>query len=200
MVAFLLVLVAVAATRGFWTAQLASGLVCVRELAPSDVAVVENFDPRYILFERAQALEAAGLAGRTLVPVPTGPDGPVANPVSAGIARVMAQHARLQMWDLIPIREIEPISLNAAVQIRDRLTRDGVKSLILVTSGFRSRRSSLVYRSVFDATGLRVHCDPVFGATTVDTWSRSWHGIQEVTEEFLKLQFYRFYVLPWRPS
>jgi len=30
----------------------------------------------------------------------------------------------------------------------------------------------------------------------VTTWTREWHGIQSVVEEWLKLQYYRLYVLP----
>jgi hypothetical protein len=40
-----------------------------------------------------------------------------------------------------------------------------------------------------------VRCDPVFGRVTPERWSDSWHGIQGVAEEFVKLQYYRFYVL-----
>src|SRR5262249_30224825 len=87
--------------------------------------------------------------------------------------------------------------LNAAVQIRDRLAREPVKSLIVVTSGFRSRRSSLIYRAVLHDTGVQLRCDPVFGRATPESWTATWHGMQEITEEFLKLQYYRFCVLPF---
>ena len=32
----------------------------------------------------------------------------------------------------------------------------------------------------------------------MNTWTESWHGIQEVVEQWLKLQYYRLYVLPFR--
>jgi len=38
--------------------------------------------------------------------------------VSQGIAELMSQVARLQEPEILPIRVIEPISLNAAYQIR----------------------------------------------------------------------------------
>jgi len=121
----------------------------------------------------------------------------VANPVSRGVAEVMARQARLKDWKIILITEIEPITLSAAAQIRNHLAGDPIKSLIVVTSGFRSRRSSLVYRAVLGDVGTRVHCAPVFGRTTPQGWTDTWHGVQEVTQEFLKLQYYRFYVLPF---
>jgi hypothetical protein len=90
---------------------------------------------------------------------------------------------------------VEPISLNAAFQIRQYLLRENVKSLIVVTGGFRSQRSLLIYRTILAGRGVQVRCDPVFGRVTPERWSDSWHGIQGVAEEFVKLQYYRFYVL-----
>lgn len=189
-------------TRGYWTAQIARSLVCAEDAAPSDAMLIENFDPNYLLFERAEMLERAGVARVALVPVqslsdPSAGNGVVANGVSEGIARVMAGYARLRSWRPIPIPEIEPISLNAALQLRRRLVAERITSVIVVTPGFRSRRSLLVYGAVFGRAGIAVHCVPVFGKTAPDRWTETWHGIQEVVEEFAKLQYYRFYVLPF---
>jgi hypothetical protein len=193
----IVVILIAAVTRGFWTARLARSLVCTGEVAPSDMIVVENFDPNYLVFERAAALQKAGLAPRALVPVQASRDGEVANPVSRGIAELMARQARMGTWEIIPIREVEPISINAASQIRDLLAREHVSSVIVVTPGFRSRRTSLVYHTVLHDAGTQVYCAPVFGRTTPERWTATWHGIQDVTEEFLKLQYYRFYVIPF---
>ncbi len=64
-----------------------------------------------------------------------------------------------------------------------------------MTSGFRSKRSSLIYQAVLAPAGITVSCIPVFVGAAPENWSQTWHGIAEVTEQFLKLQFYRFYVL-----
>ena len=191
-----------ASTSRIWTNAIARSLVCGQDIAPSDLILVENFDAIYVLFERAAALEKAGLAPRTLVTVQASQRPGVANPIFSGIAEVMAKEARLEVWEMLPIREIEPISLNAAAQIRDHLARERVKSLIVVTSGFRSRRSALIYTKILHDTGIQLRCDPVFGPTTPERWTATWHGMQEITEEFLKLQYYRFYVFPFlsRPS
>jgi hypothetical protein len=184
------------ATRGFWSAPLGRSLVCREEAEPSDLILVENFDPDYLVFERAAALQAAGLAPRTLVPVKASRSAGKPNHVSQGIAEVMALQARLGTWEVLPIRETEPITLNAATQLRDHLVAQGARSLILVTGGFRSRRSALAYGSVLGPAGIRVHCVPVFGPKTPATWTETWHGVQEVLEQQVKLQYYRFYVLP----
>jgi hypothetical protein len=110
---------------------------------------------------------------------------------------VMSNVARLDSPELVPVQEIEPISLNAAYQIRDFLVAQHVGSVAVITPGFRSQRSFLVYRRVFGDAGIATRCVPVFGPMTADTWTQSWHGIQQVAEQFLKLQFYRFYVMPF---
>lgn len=183
-------------TRGALASYVGRSLVCTEGLAPSDVMLVENFDPNYLVFERAAAIKKAGYASRTLVPVEASRDPDAANPVSKGVAEVMARQARLIDWEIVLVRETEPISLNAAAQIQKHLAGDHIKSLIVVTPGFRSRRSSLVYRAVL-GDGTQIHCVPVFGRTTPDRWTDTWHGFQQVAEEFVKLQYYRFYVLPF---
>ncbi len=97
--------------------------------------------------------------------------------------------------EIMPIRASEPISLNAAYLIRDFLTREHLRIVIVVTPGFRSKRSSLIYQAVLARAGITVYCVPVFVGAALEDWTQSWHGIQEVSNQFLKLQFYRFYVL-----
>jgi hypothetical protein len=184
-----------ALTREFWIGTIGWSLVCARDVARSDVILIENFDPDYLVFERAAELEKVRLAQRVLVPVPGSSDPAVPN-VMRGVAELMARQARIGAWEMVPIQETEPIALNVAFQIRDHLIRQQVKSVIVVTGGFRSRRSALIYRSVLGDGGTQVRCDPVFGQTGPERWAQTWHGIQTVVQEFLKLQYYRFYVLP----
>jgi hypothetical protein len=196
-VMLVVVVVVVLLMHGSLSSHVVRSLICTEDLAASDVILLENFDQNYLLFERAAALEQAGIARKTLIPIEAFGDVTVANPVSRGVAEVMARQARLAAWELVIVREAEPISLTLAAQIRDRLARDNVKSVVVVTSGFRSRRSSLVYRAVLGESGTQVHCAPVFGNATPERWANTWHGIQRVAEEFVKLQYYRFYVLPF---
>ena len=189
---------ALASTSRIWVSAIARSLVCVQDVAPSDLILIENFDPNYPLFERAAALQKDRIAPRALVPVQAWPqDSGMPNYISQAIAEVMARHARVAAWEILPITEVEPISVNAALQIRQYLLRQNVKSLIVVTGGFRSQRTSLIYRTVLAGHGVQVRCDPVFGRATPERWSNTWHGIQSVAEEFVKLQYYRFYVLPF---
>ena len=196
--ALVVLIVAVTLTSRYWTAQIAQSLTCAEDVTAVDAMLIENFDPNYLLFERAETLEKAGIGSVALVPVEISSEPNVANPVSQGIAEVMARQARLRRWRTIPVEFSEPIALNAALQIRSRLASERIKSIIVVAPGFRSRRSSLVYQAVFGEAGIAVHCVPVFRRIGPERWTETWHGIQEVLEEFVKLQYYRFYVLPLR--
>ncbi len=187
--------VLISLTKALLIREVGQSLVCTEQSRPADAILIENFDPDYLLFERAQALQVAGHASKVLVPIKTSGDGELSK-VSSGVAEVMARVARLDPPEVIPIQEVEPISLNAAKQIRAVLIKEDVKSVMILTSGLRSRRSSLVYHAVLAQAGISVSCMPVFGEKTPENWSRTWHGIQEVTEQFLKLQYYRLYVLP----
>ena len=193
--AVIVVLVAVL-TRGLWLPSIGHSLVCREQVARPDAILVENFDPDYRLFERVAALQRGGLSARVLVPTRTASsDSDEANLVSKGIVELMARLAQVQNLEIVPIRELEPYSLNAAYQIRDFVARSKVRSLLVIAPAFRSQRSSLVYRAILQPAGIQVHCLPIFGQHTPENWTASWHGIQAVTEQFIKLQFYRFYVL-----
>src|SRR5262245_49874166 len=76
------IILALVSTRELWTPRTARSLVCAQEIAPSDVILIENFDPTYVLFERAAALEKAGVAPRALVPVQAGREPASVNHVS----------------------------------------------------------------------------------------------------------------------
>jgi uncharacterized SAM-binding protein YcdF (DUF218 family) len=189
-----LVVVGVAGSRVFLAERLAQSLVCVENSPPSDALLLENFDPVYLVFERAQALREAGIASRVFVPVII-EDADIRNSVGKGFVEVMSRIARLPETDIIPVHQEEPISLNAAQQIKDFLLKKHIKSIVVVAPAYRSRRSELVYGAVLRPAGIAVGCVPVFGTTEVGNWTQTWHGIQEVAEQFAKLQYYRLYVL-----
>jgi hypothetical protein len=120
--------------------------------------------------------------------------------VALGIAQVMATISRVGETEIIPTREVEPITLNAARDVQRFLEREHIRSVIVVTPLFRSRRSALVYGATLGRAGIAVRCQPVQGSRGVNTWTRSWHGIQDVLEQWVKLQYYRLYVMPFSAS
>jgi hypothetical protein len=175
--------------RGFWARKIGQSLVCAEQVVPSDALVLENFDISYLVFERARNLKKAGIAPRVLIP--TEGDSPVAREFVVTTARL----SRLQDFEMIPFDVQEPVSLNAAKQIRDFLVKENIKSMVIIAPGFRSRRSEMVYKSVLEPAGIRVGCSPILQGDPIEKWTSTWHGIQRAVEQFGKLQYYRFYVL-----
>jgi len=184
--------------RGWWTVAVARSLVCEATSAPSDAILVENFDQDYLVYERASSLRRARLAGRVIVPIPADPNTLAPNDVALGTAEVMAKISRLGPFDVIPVREVEPVSLNVARDVLRFVQQEKIRSVIVVAPLFRSRRSALVYGATLGAAGVTVTCQPTRSQYHVDTWTRSWHGIQDVVQQWIKLQYYRLYVLPFR--
>jgi hypothetical protein len=66
----LLLLLLGSVTHRFWTLRIGQNLMCPEEIAPSDIILVENFEPDYLVFKRAAAFQLAGVASRVFVPVP----------------------------------------------------------------------------------------------------------------------------------
>jgi hypothetical protein len=185
---------AIVVPHRFWATRIGQSLVCEENVAPSDALLLENFDISYRVFERAAALRKAGIASRVFVP--TAIDGQsTPHEVSRQFADVMARNASLQEFETIPFHEKEPISLNAAKQVRDFLEKERIKSVVVIAPGLRSRRSAMVYNAVLVPAGIRVACSPIVGGRPIGAWTSTWHGFQGVIEQFIKLQYYRFYVL-----
>jgi hypothetical protein len=170
--------------------------VCEENLGPSDAILIENFDSDYVLFERARHLREIGVASRVLVPVPIDAGTSEFKPVELATTELMARLSRLGSFQPVKIGEVEPISLHVARDVQRYMEQENLRSVVVVTSAFRSRRSALVYESTLGRSGVTVRCEPVKGTRDVKTWSQTTHGVQEVAEQWIKLQYYRFYVLP----
>ena len=50
----------------------------------------------------------------------------------------------------------------------------------------------------YGRAGIAVRCVAAQGIREVKWWTGSWHGVRNVVEEWLKLQYYRLYVLPFK--
>jgi hypothetical protein len=186
------------ATSSWWALPVGQSLVCESDIQKSDAILIENMDPNYLLFERAADLRERGYASRVIALVQaTGEGDHEPGLVSVSIAEVMARLAHLEALEFLPIEEVEPYTMNAAYQTGSHFERSGFRSAIVVSDGFRSRRTHLVYRKAFDPLGIAVTCAPVWGSTRPENWMQTWHGIQEVLLQATKLAYYRAWVL-WR--
>ncbi len=184
--------------RGWLSLAIADSLICDANVTPSDAILVENFDPDYFVFERATRLRRDGFAARVLVPVPVDSDPSPLSAVALGTAELMANIARLGTIDIVAIRQVEPISLNAARDVLRFIERERIRSVIVVAPLFRSQRSALVYGATLGRAGITVRCEPVQAGRQREYWTQSSHGVQDILEQWVKLQYYKLYVLPFR--
>jgi hypothetical protein len=187
------------ATSPVWTRAVAESLVCRQAggVDGVDAILIDDLESNYLPFERARILRENGVSSRVLVPVGVGANG-VPVPVPAEFVNLLARLARVGDVETVPVVEAEPISLNVALDVRHFLTDKKIRSVAVVAPAFRSERSMLIYRAVLEPAGVATYCVPVAGTRTRDTWTQSWHGVQDVALQFVKLQYYRWYVLPFR--
>ena len=197
--AALLVLL-VAATRGWWGPAIGGGLVANSGPCKPDLIVVDNLVSDYELFEKAAAL--GKLAGPVMVLVPVrssenDPEKP--DPLKGEIVEVMIRQARLQSCTLLPFRLIEPFTLNVARQVGGFVkSHPEIHSVLVVTQALRSRRTRLVYARVLGKLGVAVYTSPVWKDGRPEAWNSTWHGRQDVMLQYLKLIYYELLLFPSR--
>jgi hypothetical protein len=83
-----------------------------------------------------------------------------------------------------------PITLSEARFVVSKLSQDGIRSAILFSSGFHTRRSFAVYSLEGKRVGLHVVPYPYFTGFDVNSWWHDPRGVAEFGEECLKLAYY----------
>lgn len=189
-------LILTAGTRGWWAPLVGWGLVSDTGVGKPDLILVDNLDLDYQLFETAARLNQSGVGRAVLIPVFTSrQDSATPEEFSLEIVKAMCRVAHLESAQVIPITAIEPITLNAARQVGDFLKGTETGRVLLLTSGFKSRRLHLIFSKVLGELGIETYCLPVWGSQRPETWASTWHGIQEVLLQYAKLLYYRLWVL-----
>lgn len=183
------------ATRRIWLRSAADSLVCPSSEVESDAALVDNVDHDYMLFARTRQLLAGGLIRDVVVPVVRRPALDEPPEVTIGVVELMCRVADLHRCDTFETALEEPISLNLARAAARELKTRSIRSVLLVTPGFRSQRALEIYAPILEAHGVTVRCQPVFGTQDPSNWFDSAHGVQDVVLQFLKLWYYRILVL-----
>jgi len=180
----------------FWRDVITRPLVCENSDARSDALLIDHVGGSYPLFERARILQAREPMPPVLVPVLV--QQPPFEPawLSFRITKLMCDAAALSECITFAVPLAEPISLNVAQHTAHELQARGIRSVSLVTDGFRSKRAAMVYARFLEPLGIVVHCQPVFGALSQSSWHQSFHGTQNVVLQLLKLAYYRVVVLP----
>ena len=194
-VAIVLLAAATYFARGWLLGTFGESLVCTDTGPIASTLLLDNFDNEFEMFRRAARLQQSGVAQRVLVPV-TAPAHPQTARAAQEVASAFARVAELSRWEMIPVREEEPISLHTAQRVRDFLVAERISEVTLLSSRYRSRRSDVIYRVVLGEQGIKLTCMPLWEVTDPTEWTHTWHGIDNAVSQFVKLQYYRFWVMP----
>jgi len=95
----------------------------------------------------------------------------------------------------IPIEPKDPITLNLARQVFEYLKPKGYKRIILISESYHSYRSKLAFEKVFENSGIQVSAIPAELGITKDNWWKTDSGLSTTFSEFIKLIYYRLFVL-----
>jgi uncharacterized SAM-binding protein YcdF (DUF218 family) len=187
----------------FWAERVGSSLVAQDALERADVVIADvTAWPSIEVLEQAARLYRAGYAGRMLLTryVPNDRLDAAGIRVSRRFDEVLRIYTReLDLRDeeveTIPIEVSDPVTLNTARQVAAHCESQGVRSAILVTSLFHSRRSALSFRQWLEPHGVKLISRPVESGLRVNNWWRTKDGLRTVLQESVQLAYYRFFVL-----
>ena len=90
---------------------------------------------------------------------------------------------------LVPIND-HPITLTEARLVMARLAKEGIRSAVLVSEGFHTRRSWAVYRQEGERFKLSVNPHPYFINYKKEKWWRQKEGVRDFVQESSKLIYY----------
>jgi hypothetical protein len=83
-----------------------------------------------------------------------------------------------------------PVTLTEARQALEQLSREGVKSAILLSTGFHARRSFLAYQYLAIPLQMKIYPLACFNGYQLDKWWSQDSGLRDFTGESLKLAYY----------
>ena len=100
---------------------------------------------------------------------------------------------------LVPVAH--PITLTEAKVVLDILSKDNIKSALLLSSGFHTRRSYLIYQHIAEPLKIRIFPCAYFDEGDLKQHLDQEQGTRELVLEFLKLGYYlvKGYI-PWKFS
>jgi hypothetical protein len=83
-----------------------------------------------------------------------------------------------------------PITLTEAREVVGILSKEDVKSAVLLSPGFHTRRSYLIYRHVCGPFKIKIFPSACFNSYQLDHWWSQENGLRDFTMELLKLAYY----------
>jgi hypothetical protein len=89
---------------------------------------------------------------------------------------------------VVPIRH--PVTLKEAEVVLKALSKDHIKSAILLSPGFHTRRSYLAYQHVGIPLHIKIYPSACFTNYQLNNWWVQEPGVRDFTVELLKLGYY----------
>lgn len=178
----------VVATHSLLLQAMGDFLIAAEPLEPAD-AIVVLAGQSSTRAERAVELYRAGLAPRLIVSderIRThGLSATWAELYRAGVARLPVPES------VVTILPLSTSTYDEAVWSREVLRQHGLRSAIVVTDAFHSRRSGLVFRRQFEPAGLVARVSPAGDpATALKGWWLDEDKALNVLSEYGKLTYY----------
>jgi uncharacterized SAM-binding protein YcdF (DUF218 family) len=171
----------------------ASAWIVNDTLAKADVIVVLGGGPETRPFAAAK-LYRQGLASRILIMNPKPAPATVLGlaPSEAALARQILTNLNVPASALEILQNEVTSSYEESLALREWVKTNAIKSVIIPTDIFHTRRVRWLYRKELKNTGIQVSVEavPVREYTARDWW-RSEHGIVAFQNEVLKLAYYR---------
>ena len=84
----------------------------------------------------------------------------------------------------------EPITLTEAREVAEAISKEDVKTAVLVSPGFHARRSYLVYQHVCSPFQIKIFPSACFNSYPLDHWWSQEYGLRDFTTELVKLTYY----------
>lgn len=184
----LLLVLALATTHPLWLDLADDALVASDPLSPADaIIVLAGHSPARA--QQAQELHAQGYAPRLLISDERVETHGLVITWSElrrrGIAQLEVPDAAIAVLPMADSTYTEALISAQAMQTA------GLRSAIVVTDAFHSRRALLTFRRVFDAHGLRVAVSPVYPPEEVaEQWWRDEDRALTILVEYLKMAGY----------
>jgi hypothetical protein len=89
---------------------------------------------------------------------------------------------------VVPIRH--PVTLKEAEVVLNVLSKDNIKSAILLSTGFHTRRSYLAYQHVGTPLQIKIFPSACFAQYQLNNWWVEETGVRDFTVELFKLSYY----------
>src|ERR1035438_6121553 len=162
-------------------------------LSKADVIVVLGGGPDTRPFEAARLFHL-GLAPKILLmnPRPSPSVQLGLYPSEPDIARGIFTHSNIPAANIVVISETVTNSYDEAIALRNWAKTNRVKSAIIPTDIFHTRRVRWLYGKQLKATGIRVEIEAVpVHQYSADDWWRHEEGIIAFQNEVLKYAYYR---------